>query len=283
MRKLLFLALIAVTTVALAQESKAPNDVPNIRGTMPTPSGGPDAFGYIFADSTTGLCDANFIDITSSGTSVVSGDDNGAAVNLPGPSLDFYGETVTDIAMTTNGYLSTDPADTGPDLSGDCPLPAVPSSGSGGRYYPLQDDLITADGLFEYFASCPRPSGAVLGEGCYVFQWNGVEHFGGDGTTFSFQAVLYDTSWAITYQYNAGNPEGGSGSTTGIQNLLADVGTTYACDEPMPVQNDGAVCMFHPDFPYGVTEAVPTFSSWGTVTLVLLLALIAGFVVRSRA
>jgi len=282
MKKLILLALAAAASVAMAQEVKVPNDVPSERGTAPPSTGGPDAFGYVFADSTTNQCTFNFIDITATGTSVVSGDDAGAPVNLPGPALDFYGETVTDIAMTTNGYLSTDSTDTGPDLSNDCPLPAPPSTGGGGRYYPLQDDLITADGLFEYFPNCPRPSGAVAGEGCYVFQWNGVEHFGGMGETFSFQAVLYDTSYAIVFQYGAGNPETGTGSTTGIQNLAATDGLTYACDAAAPVTaGDGAVCMYHPDFPFGV-PTIPTLNVWGLVALILMMALVAGFMVRRR-
>jgi len=268
MKKLLVFVLIGITSIALAQEVKQADDVPEILGPGPAPTGGPDAFGYVFADSTTAECTNDFIDITETGTSVVSGDDAAAPVDLPGPDLDFYGETVTDIAMATNGYLSTDPADTGPDLSNDCPLPAVPSTGGGGRYYPLQDDLITADGLFEYFPVCPRDSGAVAGEGCYVFQWNGTEHFGGGGETFSFQAVLYDTSYAIVYQFGAGNPEEGAGSTTGIQNLAADDGLTYACDVPTPVTaGGGSACFYHPDFPFG-SEADLAITKTGAATAI---------------
>ena len=284
MRKFIVLALAGVASVAMAQEVKAPNDLPTVRGVAPNPTGGPDTFGYVYADSTTEQCAFDYIDITATGTSVVSGDDAGAPVNLPGPALDFYGLTVTDVAMATNGYLSTDPADTGPDLSNDCPIPAPPSSGSGARYYPIQDDLITTDGLFEYFPNCPRASGAVLGEGCYVFQWNGVTHFGGDGSTFGFQAVLYDTSWAIVYQFLAGNPEAGSGSTTGIQNLAADDASLYACNEPTPVTSgDGAVCFYHPEFPFGAAAPpIPTLNVWGLSALVLMMALVAFFMVRRR-
>lgn len=286
MKKFILLALAGAASVAMAQEMKAPNDIPSVRGVAPPATGGPDTFGYQFADSTTGQCAFNFVDISQTGTTVVSGDDVGAPVNLPGPSLDFYGETVTDIAMTSNGYLSTDPTDTGPDLSNDCPLPAQPSTGGGGRYYPLHDDLVTADGLFEYFPVCPRASGALANEGCYVFQWNGTTHFGG-AETFSFQALLYDTSFAIVYQFGAGNPEQGSGSTTGIQNLAFDDGLTYACDAPAPVTaGDGGVCFYHPDFPFGGDQreviSVPAYNNWGLLTLALMMALMAGFMVYRR-
>ena len=289
MKRLFILALAGAASVALAQEIKAPNDIPPVRGDVPPATGGPDTFGYVYADSTTAQCAFDFIDITDSGASVVSGDDTSAAVNLPGSSLDFYGETVTDIAISTNGYLSTDPTDSGGDLSNDCPLPAVPSTGAGGRYYPVQDDLITADGLFEYFPTCPRSSGAVADEGCYVFQWNGTEHFGGGGETFSFQALLYDTSFAIVYQFGAGNPEEGAGSTTGIQNAAFDDGLTYACDVPTPVTaGDGGVCFYHPDFPFTGGEQpestpIPTLSTWGLLALVLTMMVLAtGFLVGGR-
>lgn len=288
MKKLFVLALAGAASVAMAQEIKAPNDIPSVRGDVPPATGGPDTFGYVYADSTTAQCAFDFVDITASGTSVVSGDDTAAPVALPGPSLDFYGETVTDIAMSTNGYLSTDPTDTGSDLSNDCPLPVAPSTGGGARYYPLQDDLITADGLFEYFPTCPRPSGAVANEGCYVFQWNGTEHFGGGGETFAFQALLYDTSFAIVYQYGAGNPEEGAGSTTGIQNLAADDGLTYACDVPTPITaGDGGACFYHPDFQFVGDQpeatAVPALNTWGLLALVLTMMVLAtGFLVSGR-
>ena len=290
MKKLLILAAIAASALAGAQEGKDAT-VPDLRGVAPPPTGGPDAFGYVYADSTTDQCAFDFIDISGTGNSVLAGDDMGVPVNLPGPALDFYGETVTDIGFTTNGYLSTDPADTGPDLSNDCPLPVSPSTGGGGRYYPLQDDLITADGLFEYFPVCPRPSGAVANEGCYVFQWNGAEHFGGGGELFSFQAVLYDTSFAIVYQYGAGNPEQGSGSTTGIQNLAASDGLTYACDAITPITaGDGAACFYHPDFPFGLgpdipepAAPVPAMSTAGLIGLGLLMLGLALVMLRRRA
>lgn len=225
MRIVLALALASLMAPAVAQEDKS--DDTRGGGVPPSDTGGPDAFGYVWADSSTDQCAVDFIDITDSGTSVVSGDDAAASVTLPGPSLDFYGETVTELAASTNGYLATDPSDGGGDLSNDCPLPAAPSTGGGGRYYPLQDDLVVnGDVLFEYFDPCPRDSGAVDGEGCYVFQWNGTEHFGGSDA-FSFQAILYDTSYAIVYNYLPGNPEEGSGSTTGIQNAAADDALTY--------------------------------------------------------
>ena len=83
MKRLFILALAGAASVALAQEIKAPNDIPPVRGDVPPATGGPDTFGYVYADSTTAQCAFDFVDITASGTSVVSGDDTSAAVTCP--------------------------------------------------------------------------------------------------------------------------------------------------------------------------------------------------------
>ncbi len=259
-------AVLALSTsVAFAQETKD-NDVPVGPGQSADTVFGPDGFGYIGYDSDEPQCSYNFIDISATGTFVGEGDDQGFPVNLPGAGFSFYGSNYTTLAMTSNGYISTDSTDTGPDLSNDCPLPATPSTGGGARLYPLHDDLDAEPGvgtlLFQYFASCPRPSGAVAGEGCYVFQWNDVEHFpGGSGITFTFQAVLYEASGAIAYQQGPGNPEAGSGSTTGIQNLAATDGLTYACNTADSVVADSAQCIFNPAFPpLPIVDSAATFT-----------------------
>jgi uncharacterized repeat protein (TIGR01451 family) len=225
---------------------------------------GPDAFGYRGFDQAEMQCPLQFVDISATGTLVVSGDDVGASVNLPGPAFNFYGTTFSTLAAATNGYLSTDPTDTGPDLSNDCPLPATPSTGGGARIYPLHDDLV-GDVLFQYFPACPRPSGWGAAEGCYVFQWNNMTHFGGGGP-FSFQAILYDTSFGIVFQHGAGNPELGSGSTTGLQNAGATVGLNYACNTAASVPANGAQCIYHPSFPFGsgVAPAIELSKTVGT-------------------
>lgn len=284
MRIVLALALASLMAPVMAQEDKS--DDTRGGGVPPQATGGPDTYGYVWADSSTDQCAVDFIDITDTGSTVVTGDDAAASVTLPGPSLDFYGETVTDLAASTNGYLSTDPTDGGGDLSSDCPLPATPSTGGGGRYYPVQDDLVVnGEVLFEYLDPCPRSSGAVTDEGCYVFQWNGVSHFGGDGD-FSFQAILYDTSYAIVYNFLPGNSEEGSGSTTGIQNAAFDDGLTYACDSAGSITADSSVCFYHPDAPFVGDEpapeaiSVPTTTAWGVTTLIMLMLGLALFMVR---
>jgi len=178
------------------------------------------------------------------------------AVTLGAP-FDFYGMSYAKLVPATNGYLTTDLADGGPDLSNDCPLPAHPSTPGGtpgARFYPLHDDLVTGGGqgsptggiFYEFFADCPRASDLACGpEPCSVFQWNDANHFGG-ADYFDFQAVLYHDSGEILYQYGAGNPEQGSSSTTGIMDPTKTIALTYACNTFGSIQDDMAIAIVPP-------------------------------------
>lgn len=259
--KNMFLALIVLmfaSSITIAQESKD-NDEPVGPGQGPNVVFGPDGFGYQGYDSAEPECSFNFIDISGTGAVIIAdGDDTAVAQALGGTGFNFYGTQLTQVAAASNGYISSDPTDTGGDLSNDCPLPVSPSTGGGSRFYPLHDDLdiVAPNGslFYEYFADCPR-QGVLPGDGCHIFQWNNIIHFGG-AAEFTFQAVLYELSGAIVYQHLAGNTEAGSGSTTGIQNLGATIGLTYACDTAASVAADSAQCIYNPDFlPFGVPGA----------------------------
>lgn len=287
MRKLnivLALGLLA-TGIANAVEIKDPQapQAP-FNGRSPTSTGGPDAFGYTFLDSAESGCSFQFVDISGTGTAVISGDDSGATVALPGPAFNLYGTTYSQLNAATNGYLSTDATDTGPDLSNDCPLPVTPSTGGGARIYPLHDDLIS-DIVFQHFTTCPRDSGYGQPEGCYVFQWNAT-HFGGSEAPWRFQAILYTTSFGIAFQHDSGNPENGSGSTTGLQNDGATDGLTHSCNTPASIPASSAQCFVHPSFPLGSgfvpRTAVPATSPLMLTLLALIAAGFAAVAVRRR-
>ncbi|HUT22966.1 MAG TPA: hypothetical protein VM492_01345, partial [Sumerlaeia bacterium] len=208
---------------------------------------GPDAYGYVAIDESEPAGPAySFVDISGSGALVISGDDVSGVVSFPpGVSFNFYGSDYTSLTMATNGYISTDPTDTGPDFMNDWPLPHAPSRGGGARIYPLHDDLV-GDCYFQYFPDCPRlhDFGASMGAG--VFQWHNMYHFpvsGGLGP-FDFEAVLYDNG-DVVFQYGPGNPEQGSGSTTGIQDETYTIGLGYARNEAGSIV-DGRAIWIHP-------------------------------------
>lgn len=246
--------LVLLTTTLLAQDSEPKGAGDSGGGFSISATGGPDVFGYTFTDQADG-CTFQFIDISATGTFVTDGDDVAVPISLALP-FTFYDQTYTQLAASTNGYLSTDLSDPGGDLSNDCPLPSPLSTGGGGRIYPLHDDIDLEPGIgrlmTQFFTVCPRPSQIYNGvESCTVFQWDDAAHFPGGvaAPTFDFQTILYHTSNQIVFQIGPGNLELGAGSTTGIQNPAITTGLTYACDAANSIPDNTAVCLFHPVLP----------------------------------
>lgn len=221
-------------------------------------TGGPDTFGYSFTDSTEpGGPAYSWVNIFNSGASVVIASDNVSSVSPPpngiggpvtlGAPFPFYGTNYAQLVPSSNGYLTTDLNDLGPDWSNDGSLPTVlssPAGSLGARIYPLHDDLHldgpdkNVDGtvLYQYFATSPHPHS---NGGVSVFTWNFVRFDGSSGnadltTHFWFQTLLFNNG-DIIYQYDTTPPGGGSSSTTGIQSLgsntvVPDHGLLYAAN-----------------------------------------------------
>lgn len=206
--------------------------------------GGPDGFGYTFADQDEPGVTYSFVDISGTGTPVgLNGtDDAGSAVSLGAP-FTFYGAAVGTLYVSSNGFLS----DTGTDIDvvlNDCPLPGVTA---GSRILALHDDLGffeagAGDVYYQYFAVSPvagHDPGAIV-QPASVFLWNNVHHYG-DTTLFDFEVVLFHTTGEIFVQIAPGNPEHGAGSTTGIQSGAGLYGLTYACNTVSSVPDGTAV------------------------------------------
>ncbi len=242
--------------------------------------GGPDNFGYTFADSQETTCNFSFQDISSTGTElpftqansdqgIPALDDGFSDVDLGTSGFDFYGQNITRVTVSTNGYLSTDLNDNGGDFSNDCPLPSTGAAGgNNGRIYPLHDDVIANAVYHQYFPNCPRPGESVGSAGCDIFQWNVDGFFNSTaGLNFDFQAILYEGTNQIVYQYGPGNERNGASQSVGIQNRpgtsAADIdGLNYACETAGSVPDNSAVCIFHPsaDSP-GVSGDISLLSS----------------------
>ena len=273
-RNMLSCCLLTVCAFGLAQEIKDPNPPANNPGGGFQGTGGPDAFGYTFD---TGV-PFQMIDISGTGALVVSGDDvSSGPIAIPEP-FNIYGTDFNSLVMASNGYISTDGTDTGPDLSNDCPLPVPPSTGGGDRLYPLHDDLVTNTGYYQYFDSCPRPSDLGGDLGCHVFFWDDATHFGG-AVPFDVEVILYNESNQQVYMVGPGNPETGSGSTTGLQNLGATIGLTVACNTGGSIPDNFAVAIIHP-VPFSPVE-IPTLGTWAFIAFAALL-LGAGLVMMRR-
>lgn len=223
-----------------------------------THTGGPDGFGYRYADSASPTLPKPlnaFVDISTTGTKAVSAGSEGSTPIALNPPISLYGTVYNQVVMSANGYLSTSAADTGADASNDCMLPAAPDVGGGARVYALHDDLVCNDGRYQYFPSCPRPSDSGDVAGCHIFMWNDAQHAGGPAGTFDFEALIY-TNGEVVIQHRAGNPELGQESTTGIQNDGASIGLTYACDQLGSVPGPRAIRIYQDTDGDGISNSV---------------------------
>lgn len=219
-----------------------------------------DDFGYALTDSTQGgQCDFQFIDITNqvpalelTSASTFPANDDGrtgiidlAAVN---GAFNFYGQSVSQVVMSTNGYIGTAAATTGGDFNNLCS--STPSSDNNGkRMQVMHDDLVAGSLRWASFAQCPRPSSvAPSAQRCLVFQWNNMGLYAGSTPTgdFDFQAVVYPLTSQIVYQYRNAIPGNGEGATVGILNpAVAGQQLTSSCNLPQ-VTPLRAVCFYHP-------------------------------------
>ncbi len=191
---------------------------------------GPDGFGYIGFDSVgKGAIPFNYQSIVPGGTLVASGDDvssissvSNAPVTLAVP-FTFYGETVTSMVPTTNGYITTNLSETGfEDLTPDWPLPALPSSPTTGkRIYVLHQDL-QGDVYYQYNANAQHPTDGTIGAS--IFQWE-ASYVDGQ-SFFSMQALLFDNGDILMQYLNGdpGSPFGDIGTTGILNNGAFDVG-----------------------------------------------------------
>lgn len=280
----LLMVVLAAPTLLAVEPAKSADPPPQAVGHPANATGGPDGFGYTFFDQNDG-CTFSFVDISATGTFIVDGDDTSSGPVALSAPFDIYGTAFNSLVMASNGYISTDGTDTGPDLSPDCPIPATPSTGGGARLYPLHDDLDLEDGIgegfTEYFPVCPRPSDrCATNEDCTIFMWDDVGHFPGgvDTPTWDMEVILYHQTNDIVYQIGPGNPETGGGSTTGMQDFPPPTtALLYACDTAGSVPDNTAVCISHPNpvpeacEPFNVLE-VPTTSRTGLVLLLLAIA-----------
>ena len=103
---------------------------------------GTDSFGHFWGDEGQyTLLDFEWVEISESGEKVLA-PESADKVNLKlNPPLVLYGKSHPEVAVSVNGYISSDPTDDGGDESNDCPFPGPVSSGGGARIAVLHDNL----------------------------------------------------------------------------------------------------------------------------------------------
>lgn len=234
-------------------EVKDPNPPAVFPGApAPRATGGPDAFGYQFADSTEpGGPVYSWVDITGTGTLVggwTSKDDGYAGPFDLGQTFPFYGTPYTQFYAGSNGFLSFGAGST--SLSNQCPLPSATTPHN--LIALLWDDLnlnTSGDAYYQYFPACPVGSGP-----CTVIEYANIAHYGGAaGSAGTWEALLY-ASGNILIQFQDAGLETGLSSTTGIENSTGTDGLGYACDAAGSIANGLAVLYSLPAVGVGVGD-----------------------------
>ncbi len=214
----------------------------------PPLTGGPDAFGYTWDRSVP----FEWID-TSGGVQVPGGDDWCRGPYDIGFAFDFYGTAYTKFHVETNGFLVFGDVCSvgGWEYINQClPNPSVPNA----LIAPFWDDLHTfgtAAIRFRMFGTAPNRY--------LVVEWNGIGHYS-DGTHgMTFEAILYESSNEIKFQYQSmtTNSRGdASYATIGIENQNGRDGLNVSCNEAW--LTDGTAILFsHPYIPPTPTRTPP--------------------------
>ena len=250
-----------------------------VGGAVPGLAGGSgarsDDFGYqVLSSRESGLCRYQAIDMSAAAAltptvgahvSNAGANDEGyvAGLSVGGSApFRFYGSDVTSLMMSTNGYLSTNPADSGDDYTPVCGVDEH-ADVVDGRIQALHDDLVIQSGgslRHRHFDSCPRPSdvGSTT-QGCTVFEWRNMGQYSTGGSAVGnavFQTVLYDQSYEIVHQYITAVPDNGASAIIGQQSPDESIRFDYQCTASNAAPSGSAVCFFHPSaLPSGSANA----------------------------
>ena len=199
----------AVNTTPSAEQGK--NDPGQPGESVNASSGGPDAFGYRWADSDDPVQGTPFewIDITAVGTPIpFTGDDqNQGPFPLPFP-FTYYGQTFTQFRACTNGWISfTNTATTFTNTG--LPNATAPEN----MLAAFWDDLTfsaTGDVFYHYDGSR------------FIISYVNVPRLTSGGP-YTFQIILYP-SGTIDFQYHTMSGTRLNEATIGIQNAAKDIG-----------------------------------------------------------
>ncbi len=212
---------------------------------------GPDTFGHRGATSADGGCGHQWIDIVSgtfatAALALNDADDGRALVNLQGTTpFNLYGQSVTQMVMSTNGYLAAGSADSGEDFVASCSA----YDGSGPRLQVLHDDHVVGAGgglRYRHFGTCPRAAQVgIAGQSCHVFTWTGLRPFGSTGNA-EFQAILYPATGQMVYQYRTADANDAAEALIGIGDDDFSDGLTVGCRVEDAVTAGSSVCLYAP-------------------------------------
>jgi hypothetical protein len=231
---------------------------------------GPSPSGYTGTTSSVGGCGFVWIDLVSGAsatpaltTSVANGnafgpldDARSTSIALGGAGFTLFGQPYAGAVMSTNGYLSFNEQETGGDFSPTCAA-GYTGGAVGPQLRPYHDDLVVPGGTtpaagsglrYRYFASCPRAPEVGGAQGCHVFSWTAMQRWNSNAPSgnFDFQAIAYENSGQIAYQYRTASPDLGAAATIGISNGSGSEVLNISCQAGAPAPAASAACLFAP-------------------------------------
>ena len=164
---------------------------------------GPDAFGYRATEIAN-----NLRDISASGTFLPLNDDAVSGAISLGFNFDFYGNTYSQVYVSSNGFLTFNPGSS----NGCCNGQSLPngSSNPSNLVAGFWNDLNNPQGNIRY-----QTTGSPGSQKFVVGFYNVPIFF--DGPQVTFEMILHEGSNNIELQYGAA-PNDGSSVTIGITN-----------------------------------------------------------------
>jgi uncharacterized repeat protein (TIGR01451 family) len=255
--------LLTSTSLLLGAPVKSKEDSPgpSHQGELAWATGGPDDFGYLFADNREPACAGlfSYIDISSTGNGAgMTGADDEYAGPFPiGFDFTFYGVSYQDFYLVANGAVYFEDSDF--EIGNRCPLPASLDFPPQTYIAPYHDDLMVQDDsdiYYQTFNDCPVGTGL-----CTVIQFAGLQDCCADDFDgIDFEVILY-ANGSIVFQYlqpscNDPTQSDGASATVGIQG--SDIwppshGLGYSCNAAS--LTSGLAIAFAP--PTAVSAGVP--------------------------
>ncbi len=208
---------------------------------VPDRTGGPDAYGYVFADdrdpggppyswqpATNRIADNAWV-LVRSEQQTDPWDDGVVTTTLPFV-FNFYGVGYTTLHIATNGNAHFGPPnDWWPQAGGQPCLPSTSRYVPAGIVSPLWFDFVVP--------RVPTDTGGVYTDvvgtapnRAFIVEWRNVYRYGDLNTRATFELLLYEDG-SIIFQYQSLNGVGvdGSGGVVGIQNASGTIGLPYSC------------------------------------------------------
>jgi hypothetical protein len=213
--------------------------------------GGPDAFGYTFADDrdpggpvynfiagNTKIADSAWLTPTSILNSAGALDDGVYTHTLPF-SFNFYGAVYNQVRISTNGNIHFGDANAWiprHNNGNEC-VPSNTQFAPKAMIAPLWYDFVIPSGAGDTAGVFLRTEGTSPNR-TFIVEWRNVEKYGESSTKATFEVILSENG-QITFQYQQllGETVAGSEGVVGIQNADGTVGLKYSCYESVLVPN----------------------------------------------